>query len=350
MANFCIKDITIRGISACVPKNEVHNIDYIHISAEEMQKFMEATGVRHRRIADAKICTSDLCFTAAEKLINELNWDKSEIEILVLVTQTADYILPVTAAILQDRLQLSKECIAFDIPLGCSGYIYGLSVVSGMMKAAGLKKGLLLAGDTSSQIIADKDKSTAPLFGDAGTATALEIEQDSIFHFNLGTDGSGFEAIIVPHGGYRHQTTSESLITKKYDEGIERNQCQLILDGMDVFSFGISQAPKSVNELLHHFNLPIGDIDYFIFHQANFMLNKMIAKKLQLPPEKVPYSLEYFGNTSSATIPLTIVTELKKEVATRRLQLLMCGFGVGLSWGTLHAILDQIFCADIIEI
>jgi 3-oxoacyl-[acyl-carrier-protein] synthase-3 len=350
MANFSISNVAIKGISVCVPKNVVHNTDYTHVSAEEIQKFMEATGVRHRRIADANTCTSDLCFAAAEKLIAELKWDKAEIDVLVLVTQTADYILPITAALLQDKLQLSKECIAFDIPLGCSGYVYGLSVVASMMKATGLKKGLLLAGDTASKSVSPLDKSTAPLFGDAASATALEFSENSILQFNLGTDGSGFEAIIIPHSGYRNQANSESFKIKKYDEGIERNQCQLVLEGMDVFSFGITQAPKTVNALLNYFNINIENIDYFIFHQANLMMNKMIVKKLKIPAEKVPYSLEHFGNTSSATIPLTIVSEISDRVRNEKLELILCGFGVGLSWGTVYLEIDKIVCTELVEI
>lgn len=350
MANFKISDIAIKGISACVPKHVAHNEDYTHVSAEEINKFMEATGVRHRRIADVNTCTSDLCFAAAEKLIADLKWEKSEIDILVVITQSGDYVLPITAALLQDRLQLSKECVALDIPLGCSGYVYGLSVVASMMKATGLNKGLLLAGDTASKSVSPLDKSTAPLFGDAGTATALEFSEKSILQFNLGTDGSGYKAIIIPHSGFRHQPTPDSFTIEKYDEGIERNQCQLALEGMDVFSFGISQAPKTVNDLITYFNLNKDTVDHFIFHQANLMMNKMIAKKLKLPTEKVPYSLEHFGNTSSASIPLTVVTQISNDVSSKRQHLLMCGFGVGLSWGTVYTETENIVCPELIEL
>ena len=153
MATFSISDIAIKGISCCVPKNKEINRELTLISAEEIEKFIEATGVEERRIADENTCASDLCYHAAEKLIKELHWNKEEIEILVFVTQTADYILPVTATILQNRLGLSQNCIAFDVPLGCSGYVYGISIIASMMKAMGLKRGVLLAGDTISKII-----------------------------------------------------------------------------------------------------------------------------------------------------------------------------------------------------
>lgn len=350
MAVFSINDIAIKGISCCVPKNKERNIDLDILTKEEIQKFIDVTGVEERRIASKEICTSDLCCESAEKLIKDLNWQKDEIEILVFVSQTGDYILPISAAILQDRLGLSTNCIAFDVPLGCSGYVYGMSIIAGMMKATGLKKGLLLAGDTISKIVSDKDKSTLPLFGDAGSATAFELENTGNFLFDLGTDGSGYKTIIVPDGGSRNRINADSLETKLIEEGISRNSCDLVLDGMDVFGFGISQGPKTVNKLLEKYAIDKEKIDYFIFHQANLMMNKMIAKKLKLPVEKVPYSLQHFGNTSSATIPLTIVSELKDKIENKSSNLLMCGFGVGLSWGTVFAEDCKIEVLDLIEL
>lgn len=351
MAVFSINDIIIKGISCCVPKNKERNIDLDILTKEEIQKFIDVTGVEERRIAAKEICTSDLCCESAEKLIKDLNWQKDEIEILVFVSQTGDYILPISAAILQDRLGLSTNCIAFDVPLGCSGYVYGMSIIAGMMKAAGLKKGLLLAGDTISKIVSDKDKSTLPLFGDAGSATAFELsENNGNWLFDLGTDGSGYKTIIVPDGGSRNRINEDSLEIKIIEEGISRNSCDLVLDGMDVFGFGISQGPKTVNKLLEKYAIDKEKIDYFIFHQANLMMNKMIAKKLKLPVEKVPYSLQHFGNTSSATIPLTIVTELKDKIENKSSNLLMCGFGVGLSWGTVFVEDCKIEVLELIEL
>ncbi|MBF7093121.1 ketoacyl-ACP synthase III [Flavobacterium sp. ALJ2] len=351
MATFSVNNIAIKGISCCVPKNKERNIDLEILSQEEIQKFIAVTGVEERRIATKEICTSDLCCEAAEKLIKDLNWQKEEIEILVFVSQTADYILPVSAAILQDRLGLSTNCIAFDVPLGCSGYVYGMSIIASMMKTTGIKKGLLLAGDTISKIISKNDKSTLPLFGDAGSVTALELTIDSSeLIFDLGSDGSGYKTIIIPDGGSRNRINEDSLKIEKIEEGISRNSCDLILDGMDVFSFGISQGPKTVNKLIEKFEIDKDKIDYFIFHQANMMMNKMISKKMKLPIEKVPYSLKKFGNTSSATIPLTIVSELKEDILNKSTNLIMCGFGVGLSWGTMFAKDCKIDCLDLIEI
>lgn len=351
MAAFSVNDVAIKGISCSVPKNKELNVDLDILTQEEIQKFIEATGVEERRIAPKDLCTSDLCCEAAEKLITDLNWQKGEIEILVFVSQTADYILPVSAAILQDRLGLSTDCIAFDVPLGCSGYVYGISIIAGMMKASGLKKGLLLAGDTSSKLLSKTDKSTVPLFGDGGSATAFELDESAeSLQFDLGTDGSGYKTIMINDGGSRNRINSDSLIYQTISPGIERNACQLILDGMDVFGFGISQAPKTVNKLIEKFEIDKDNINHFVFHQANLMMNKMIAKKLKLPAEKVPYSLKEFGNTSSTTIPLTIVTQLKDNLANTSQSLILCGFGVGLSWGTAKVKLDNIVISDLIEI
>lgn len=351
MATFSVNNIAIKGISCCVPKNTERNIDLDLLTQEEIQKFIDATGVEERRIATKEICTSDLCCEAAEKLIKDLNWQKEEIEILVFVSQTADYILPVSAAILQDRLGLSTNCIAFDVPLGCSGYVYGMSIIASMMNSTGIKKGLLLAGDTSSKLLSKSDKSTVPLFGDGGSATAFELDEKAErLLFDLGTDGSGYKTIIVNDGGSRNRTNSDSLTYHTISPGIERNACQLILDGMDVFSFGISQAPKTVNKLIEKFEIDKDAIHHFVFHQANLMMNKMIVKKLKLPVEKVPYSLKEFGNTSSTTIPLTIVTELKDSLTNATQDLILCGFGVGLSWGTAKVKLDNVVISDLIEI
>jgi len=351
MATFSVNSISIKGISCCVPKNMERNIDLDILTQEEIQKFVEATGVEERRIATKEICTSDLCCEAAEKLIKDLNWQKEEIEILVFVSQTADYILPVSAAILQDRLGLSTNCIAFDVPLGCSGYVYGISIIAAMMKATGLKKGLLLAGDTSSKLLSKTDKSTVPLFGDGGSATAFEFDENADdLLFDLGTDGSGYKTIMINDGGSRNRINADSLLYQTISPGIERNACQLVLDGMDVFSFGISQAPKTVNKLIEKFELDKESINHFVFHQANLMMNKMIVKKLKLPVEKVPYSLKEFGNTSSATIPLTIVAELKNDLTNTTKDLILCGFGVGLSWGTAKIKLQNAVISDLIEI
>lgn len=329
-----IPHLRIAGISSCVPAKRESVFECPGLGPEKASKFSKTTGVFHRRIADESICTSDLCQNASETIIRDLGWKKEDIACLVFVSQTPDYILPATSCILQDKLRLKQNTIALDISLGCSGWVYGLSVIGALMSAGKIKKGLLLTGDTALKGVSPLDESAYPLFGDAGTATAIEYDPESEgLKFHFGCDGSGYEAIIVRDGGYRNMFNEESLVMHNEGEGIIRNRTQTVLDGMNVFSFGISKAPESVNALIEHNNLVKEDIDYFVFHQANLYMNEVIRKKLKIPPEKVPYSLADFGNTSSASIPITINASFKSGINA---SLIACGFGVGLSWSSVY--------------
>lgn len=350
MAVFAISNVEIVGLGACVPSYIDRNEDSPLLSREEKEKLISSIGVEEKRIADNFTCTSDLCYRAAEKLIEDLEWDKKDIECLIFVSQTPDYILPATSCILQNRLGLSQECHTIDISLGCSGWVYGLSMISSLMSAGQIKKGLLLVGDTTSKTTSSKDKSSWPLFGDAGTATGLVYKEGAKgFVFHTATDGGGSDAIKIPDGGYRNPFSSESLIMREAGEGVQRNNLHCILDGMDVFSFAISKVPKSVKKVLEAANIEKEKVDYFLFHQANLFLNETVRKKLKLNLEQVPYSISRFGNTSCATIPLTMVANLKNELEGNKLRLIGSGFGVGLSWATVYFETDHIICSNLIE-
>ena len=352
MANFSIQNVQLSGVSVCVPKKKVKNKDNKLFNSDEVTKFSQSTGVYEFRVAEKEVTTADLGFEAANSLLDEMNIDRNEIDILLFVSQTPDYLnVPNTAPILQDRLKLSKQCIAFDIPLGCSGFVYGLSVIASFMQNPAFRKGLLIFGDTPSKTVNKKDKSTSVLFGDAAGAVILESkESNQKMIFNLGTDGSGYKAIIIPEGGYRNPFNDNSLIENEIEKDIVRNKCEIVLDGMDVFSFGISQAPKTIKELYEFAILSNEEVDFAVFHQANMMMNEMIRKKLKLEKEKVPYSLEKFGNTSSASIPITMVTQLKTQLEKDKMRLLLCGFGVGLSWGTCYLETENLKVMDLIEL
>ena len=352
MAFLSVKNTKIRGIAACVPKLILENKQSPLFDTESLAAFINGTGVERKRKATADTCTSDLCVAAAEQLIKDLQWEKNEIDILIFVSQTPDYVLPATACIIQERLGLSTDCYAMDISLGCSGWVYGLHVISSLLQSLDKKgKALLLVGDTILKFCSESDKSTYPLFGDAGTATALEYKENTgKMYFDMHSDGSGYKTIVIEDGGFRNQVSEDSFKMHHRGEGISSNNLQLILEGMDVFSFGIQRAPQSVNALIEHFQLDKEGMDYFLFHQANMFMNEKIRKKLQIPPEKVPYSLKDFGNTSSATIPLTMVTQLQKDLQSRHLKNVACGFGVGLSWGSVYFETDCITVPDLIEI
>lgn len=344
MAFLEFKNVRIAGVSAGVPKRKVCNLDIKDISADyDSAAFVETTGVLERRIDEA-LTTSDLCVAAAEKLLADLGWDKSEVGGVIFVSQTTDYYLPATACIVQERLGLSRECYAEDIVLGCSGWVYGLSSLVSLMANGGIKKALLMAGDAKRHV-----ETNDPLFGFAGTVTALEyVEGAAGFQFHFGTDGSGFDAIIIPDGGSRNQVTENSFKDEIID-GKHYNRMQTRMKGMDVFSFGISTAPKSVKKLAENFGFDYLDADYFVFHQANMKMNNMIAKKLKLPAEKVPSCMYHFGNTSSASIPLTIVTQLKGKCEDKA-KFICCGFGVGLSWGTVAFETENVVISDLVEV
>ena len=219
------------------------------------------------------------------------------------------------------------------------------------MSAIGITKGLLLVGDTLSKQASPKDKSTQPLFGDAGAAILFELTNDleDKICFDLGNDGSGYKSLYLKDGGYRNPFNENSLTYYETTEGLVRNGCHTIMEGMDVFSFGISTAPSTFKKVMEMSDLTIDQINYAIFHQANLFMNEKIRKKLGLTSEQVPYSLSKYGNTSSATIPLTIVSELQQQITSQNLKLVMCGFGIGLSWGTIYTQTKNIVSLPVIE-
>ena len=352
MSYLSLHNVKISGVSACVPKKIEEVSSFNLFSKEDAENFTKTTGVERKRKANDSICSSDLCLAAAEKLIKDLHWQKEDIDCLVFVSQTPDYILPPTSTLLQERLGLSTNCYTLDISLGCSGWVYALSVISSLLSHGSMKKGLLLAGDTILKLSSERDKSTYPIFGDAGTATALEFTEnkEDILKFCFNTDGAGYKTIMIKDGGFRNPVNEESFICHAISEGIERRNLDLILEGMDVFAFGIAQAPKSVKTLTEHFGIDIEGIDNFYFHQANLFMNEKIRKKLKLPEDKVPYSLKDFGNTSCATIPLTMVTKSMDKLKNGKYSNIACGFGVGLSWASVYFPTDHIVVSELQEI
>jgi 3-oxoacyl-[acyl-carrier-protein] synthase III len=350
MAVFSIPNIKMAGISAAVPRTEVSNLDYKWVSMKDREMLVKTVGVEKRRVAEQGTATSDLCFAAAEKLIAELGWEKQDIQLLVFISQSRDFIIPSTSGILQDRLGLPHSCVAYDIGLGCSGWVYGVSSMASMMFASKIKKGLLLVGDISTLTASYRDKSTYPLFGDAATATAFEYDENAApINFNLESDGSGYDAIIIPDGGMRNFISKKSFDYKKYGSGIYRNRLQIALNGIEVFNFALREVVPNVKRLLLDTSKTTADYDYFVFHQANLLMNETIRKMLKLDKEKVPYTIRKYGNTSSASIPLTIVSELREQISNGKVKLATCGFGVGLSWGTVTMEVENVVCPPVID-
>lgn len=352
MAFLEIKNVAVHGISACVPKNCIENASFYEERWGGYEQFLAATGIAKHRNSPADICSSDLCVRAADELLGSLGWEKDTVDALVFVSQTPDYYnVPATSTVLQDRLGFSNKCYTLDIALGCSGWVYGLSVLSSLVQSGTIKRALLCAGDTPTKFCAPTDKSTFPLFGDAGTVTALEYsERADSMQFAMFSDGSGFKAININNGGYRNPVTEESFELKEHGEGKIRNGLNLEMDGESVFVFGISKAPKAIKVLCEQFGIDMSGIDLFTFHQANLFMNEKIRSKLKIAPEKVPYSMQEYGNTSCASIPLTMVTRRSEMLQSQRVNHIACGFGVGLSWGAVHFSTDHIVIPQLIEL
>lgn len=353
MAILTFKNVGITAMAACVPSNVIDNYHYdLNIwPEEEVKKVVDKVGVAERRFADEKTCSSDLCFAAAEKLIADNNIDKSEIDLLVFLSQTPDYRMPATSILLQNRLGLPMSTMAFDISLGCSGFISALSIVYSMMQNHGFRKALLLDGETRSKVYSRKDRREAFIFGDAGAAVL--IERDKKFgesHFSINSDGSRGSLIMIPGGGYRNMSSEETLREKVVDEyGNIRSDEHGYMNGADVFNFVIVEVPKDVKRLLAATGEDIQTMDYYVFHQANAFINKYIAKKMKLDNAKIPWTIQKYGNTSSVSIPLTICSELKDQMQGRK-KILMSAFGVGMAWATATISLVDCKISEIVEL
>jgi 3-oxoacyl-[acyl-carrier-protein] synthase-3 len=350
MATLSFEHIGITAMAAAVPVKIIYNLEYTdHFPPEEAKQVVEKIGVYQRRFAEPGVCSSDLCFAAAEKLITDNDIDRSEIDLLVFVSQTPDYRMPATSVILQDRLNLTHNTIAFDLTLGCSGFIYGLAVIFSMMEHSGLRKALLLDGETRSRIYSPKDRQAAFLFGDGGAAALIERSPAfSRSYFSLNSDGSKENLIKIKAGGYRFPTSAETLKERVVDEnGNIRSDEQGYMNGSEVFIFVIKEVPADMRKILEFSGNNLSDIDYFVFHQANLFINSHLARKLKLDSEKVPSTIKKYGNTSSVSIPLTMVSELKGKLDKKRV--LMSGFGVGMTWAS--CIIDIGICriSEIVE-
>ena len=354
MARWTIKNVRFAGVSACMPKQVVKTADLPLFNEEEAAVFDNTVGIKERRLGPDTLCASDMCQAAAEKLLEELGWEKSSIDMLVFESVTADFHpTPPTSCVLQDRLGLSTDCFCIDLPMGCCGTMYAINVAGNMLSAGNIKRALLLVGDTALRMGSMQDKSRIPLFGDCGTAMALEYDttaEDIVIDFH--TLGSGYKALMTPHGGFRHPITPDSFLQEDFGNGIVRAPKDTLIDGMAVLTFAISRPPKSIQQLIDDYNIDVNtDIDYFLIHQANKLIVDRVVKKLHLPVEKVPYDLEEFGNLGGASIPSLMVTRIAEALRSNTPTKMLCSsFGLGLSWGTMLLTANNVIVPDLVEI
>lgn len=344
MATVTLNNVRMRGLVSCVPKTVLSNLDFFEDRKSERERLVRNIGIHTRRICYPWQYFSDLAKSAAENLLDAVGWKREEIDALIVVTQSPDYLIPSTAIILQDKMKLPTTTIAYDINLGCSGYPFGIYTVGSMLSSGGIKKALLLVGDKCASIY-------DPLFSDCGTATALEFDPDAPpIHFDMNSDGSGYQAIMLPVGGHRRPVEIQHLIPRKDEKGEPVRDMDLVLDGTAVLNFSTQRIPPALRGLCEYAKVPLESVDYFVLHQANRMINETIRKKLQLAPEKFPSTLHDFGNTSSASVPLTMTARLRESMAEGPKTLLLSGFGIGLSWGSCILRASDVLMPPLLEV
>lgn len=336
MASFNHNGVAITGMTCTVPKTRIDIRSYSEIFGQKtVDSFIENTGVKTIHRSREKQTASDLCFVSAKRLIREKKLNVEEIGILVFVSQTPDYVSPATSHVLHERLGLAQDCMVFDINLGCSGWIYGVNVCASLMESSNVNYAMVLFGDTSSKTISPEDGSQIMLMGDAGSATLLEKRDYSTINGVLMSDGNGFKSIIINAGAFRNINKSRDRVIWPLD-GYARSDYDSYMNGTDVFGFAISRVPKMLKNYLGDNAKTVEEYDAIVLHQANLLILRQIAKRAKIPMDKVPISLDRFGNTSGTSIPLTICDKWGGDnIDIKEVSLLGCGFGVGLSWGCL---------------
>jgi 3-oxoacyl-[acyl-carrier-protein] synthase-3 len=335
MAVSTISGTRLLGVSATVPEQSHGSAETTAAFGQELaRRIADNTGVRKRHIAPLDMTTSDLCEDAARRLLVALAWDTESVDVLIFVSQTPDYVLPATSCVLQARLGLPTSCAAFDVSLGCSGFIYGLWLASSLLREGGPQRALILCGDTTSKFVSPQDHSAAPLFGDAGTAAAVAWDPSApAMTFHLGTDGRGQRHAVIPAGGFRTPRSRRTGVRTEREGGNVRSDEDLHMNGAGVLAFTMQEVPRLIRRSLDAAGWTIENVDAFVMHQANRFILQYLTKRLALPDDKVVVALEEFGNTSSASIPLSIAHALAPRLREGELRLLLASFGNGFSWG-----------------
>ena len=316
----------ITDIEYVLPKTKVEN---------PKNRLTNKTGILYRHICSENECASDLAYIVAKIILNRSK-NKNRIDFLILCTQSPDYFLPTTACILQNRLGLPSSCGAFDYNLGCSGYIYGLSIAKGLIESGQAENVLLLTAETYSKYVNPKDNSVYPIFGDAASATLIKgypENKSGLYGFILGTNGAGFKDLIVPVGGSRNRNNTSKLEDTLDEYGNYRTNRDLFMDGSSITDFALDVVPKTVDKILSKTSMSKSDIDYYVFHQANKFILDFLQSKCGLINYPYWNNVKEYGNTVSCSIPIALVDMLKNNIDKNINKVLTVGFGVGLSWG-----------------
>ncbi|MET0322760.1 MAG: ketoacyl-ACP synthase III [Duganella sp.] len=340
---FTLANLALRGVVCALPRTEIDNSTFVdRFGAEGVADVTRMIGVHTRRRAADGQTTADLCLAAANTLLDDLGWERDSVDAVIFISQTPDYVLPATACALHGRLGLHPACAAFDINLGCSAYAYGLWLAAKMLDGQAINRVLLLVGDTISKTVDDSDRATALLFGDAGTATALEYDPAAApAHFIVGSDGSGERHLMMAASAAKPYDGADPRLA-------QRDAAKLYMDGGEIFNFTLRSIPPLVADLLRLSGRTTDQVDAFLFHQANTFMLKHLIKKSKLPADRAPINMDRYGNTSSASIPLLIGTSLGDGAQGKTVA--MFGFGVGYSWSAAVLSLDTLRVNRVIEI
>ena len=312
----------INKIEYYLPEKIIDNV-FLESECGIERGFLEnKIGIKFRHLAEKNESVSDMSFKAAKKLIDVNNIDAESIDLLLVCTQNPDYKLPTTACIVQDKLKLKTSCIAFDVNLGCSGFVYSVIIAGNFIKSNLIKNALIIMADQYSKIINYKDRNTAPLFGDAASAILISEsnEKNGVIDVDFGTDGSGAENLIAYNSGVVRDDNKSSF---------------LYMNGREVLKFSITAVPESIAKILERNKLTTKDVKYFVLHQANKYLLQEISKALGVADEQMIIDLENYGNTVSSTIPIALKNLVDKNCLQKGDLIILSGFGVGFSWGTI---------------
>lgn len=334
MAFFKFKNIRVAGVACAVPKNEVKTESYKSIFGdEEVDKFMAMTGVKaSHRTLEHQTC-SDLGYRAARELLEHKGINPEEIGALLFSSHSPDYRRPSTAFVLQHRLGVPEEAVCYDISLGCSSLVVGMQTMASIMMTSDMKYGLLFVGDTAGKSVNPNDRSSAMLFGEAGAVMLLEKTDNETDRINalIRSDGSGFKYMIIPGGGYRNLHASEE--PQMCADGNERSLMNSFIQGASVFTFTIFDVPRLIKDFWTQSATTPGDYDCFAFHQANLYILKQIAKKTKIPFERMPITLDRYGNTSGASAIVSLCDVYGGGNDSKVIKVMACGFGIGISLG-----------------
>lgn len=331
----------IAGITATVPAESVA-VESLqpHWDAKSLANVIRMTGITRLRVAPPLMTAADLCMESARRLMLKLNVAPADIDGIVFISQTPDFQTPATSAVLQDKLGLRQDVVNFDINQGCSGYIYALLQAEMMIHCGLCKTVLICAGDTSTKFVGEKDRSTRVVFGDAGSATIVTAGK-SVDHFHLKTDGSGYQQIIVPAGAFRRRHDAETAVAVECEDGNFRSPENMYMNGKEVTMFAMREVPAIIEQVLTDSGLNKADIGLFGLHQANRFMLDYLARKLGVSPQTMPFVCGEIGNTSVASIPVMLAAAGATLREHSRLEkVVLCGFGVGLSWGAMTTTLD----------